>query len=402
MRVSNNKNIGFKGVYSLNYIKFGELILRFMIKRELSSIISGRLFEGKAIVVLGARQTGKTTLVKALLDELKPGSLFLNCDEPAVKILLEDVSTMRWRQIIGENKILVLDEAQRIKNIGIKVKLVTDQIPNVQLIITGSSSLELANEINEPLTGRKWEYFLYPVSWKELSGRYNIAERMQEVEQRMIFGMYPELIMKPGREMDILNNLADSYLYKDLLAYKGIRRPDLLEQLLRALALQIGQEVSYNELGSLLQVDRNTIMTYIGLLEKAFIIFRLSPLSRNLRNEISSSRKIYFYDNGIRNALISNFNPLNIRTDTGALWENFMISERVKYNHYQRRFVNMYFWRTHDRKEIDLIEESGGRFDLFEFKWNNPKKQKSFDFFRANYPINRTEIITRKEIENFI
>jgi len=402
MRVSNNKNIGFKGVYSLNYIKFGELILRFMIKRELSSIISGRLFEGKAIVVLGARQTGKTTLVKALLDELKPGSLFLNCDEPAVKILLEDVSTMRWRQIIGENKILVLDEAQRIKNIGIKVKLVTDQIPNVQLIITGSSSLELANEINEPLTGRKWEYFLYPVSWKELSGRYNIAERMQEVEQRMIFGMYPELIMKPGREMDILNNLADSYLYKDLLAYKGIRRPDLLEQLLRALALQIGQEVSYNELGSLLQVDKNTIMTYIGLLEKAFIIFRLSPLSRNLRNEISSSRKIYFYDNGIRNALISNFNPLNIRTDTGALWENFMISERVKYNHYQRRFVNMYFWRTHDRKEIDLIEESGGRFDLFEFKWNNPKKQKSFDFFRANYPINRTEIITRKEIENFI
>jgi predicted AAA+ superfamily ATPase len=160
--------------------------------------------------------------------------------------------------------------------------------------------------------------------------------------------------------------------------------------------------VSYNELASLLQVDKNTIMTYIGLLEKAFIIFRLSPLSRNLRNEISSSRKIYFYDNGIRNALISNFNPLNIRTDTGALWENFMISERVKYNHYERRFVNMYFWRTHDHKEIDLIEESGGRFDLFEFKWNNPKKQKSFDFFRANYPINRAEIITRKEIENFI
>ncbi len=373
-----------------------------MIKRELSSIISGRLFEGKAIVVLGARQTGKTTLVKALLDELKLGSLFLNCDEPAVKILLEDVSTMRWRQIIGENKILVLDEAQRIKNIGIKVKLVTDQIPDVQLIITGSSSLDLANEINEPLTGRKWEYFLYPVSWKELSGKYNLADRMQQVEQRMIFGMYPELVMKPGREIDILNNLAGSYLYKDLLAYKGIRRPDLLEQLLRALALQIGHEVSYNELSSLLQVDKNTIMTYIGLLEKAFIIFRLSPLSRNLRNEISSSRKIYFFDNGIRNALISNFNPLNSRTDTGALWENFMISERVKYNHYQRRFVNMYFWRTHDRKEIDLIEESGGQFDLFEFKWNKTKKQKSFDFFGANYPINRAEIITGKEIENFI
>ena len=373
-----------------------------MIKRELSSIIRERLFEGKAIVVLGARQTGKTTLVKALLEDLKLASLFLNCDEPAVKMLLEDVSTMRWRQIIGENKILVLDEAQRIKNIGIKVKLVTDQIPEVQLIITGSSSLELANEINEPLTGRKWEYFLYPVSWKELSAKYNMAERMQQVEQRMIFGMYPDLIMKPGREMDILNNLAGSYLYKDLLAYKGIRRPDLLEQLLRALALQIGHEVSYNELANLLQVDKNTIMTYIGLLEKAFIIFRLSPLNRNLRNEISSSRKIYFYDNGIRNALISNFNLLNSRTDTGALWENFMISERVKYNHYRRRFVNMYFWRTHDRKEIDLIEESGGSFDIFEFKWNKSGKQKSFDFFRANYPVNRAEIITRKEIENFI
>ncbi|MEI6886583.1 MAG: ATP-binding protein [Bacteroidota bacterium] len=373
-----------------------------MIKRELSSIIRERLFEGKAIVVLGARQTGKTTLVKALLEDLKLASLFLNCDEPAVKMLLEDVSTMRWRQIIGENKILVLDEAQRIKNIGIKVKLVTDQIPEVQLIITGSSSLELANEINEPLTGRKWEYFLYPVSWKELSDKYNMAERMQQVEQRMIFGMYPDLIMKPGREMDILNNLAGSYLYKDLLAYKGIRRPDLLEQLLRALALQIGHEMSYNELANLLQVDKNTIMTYIGLLEKAFIIFRLSPLNRNLRNEISSSRKIYFYDNGIRNALISNFNLLNSRTDTGALWENFMISERVKYNHYRRRFVNMYFWRTHDRKEIDLIEESGGSFDIFEFKWNKSGKQKSFDFFRANYPVNRAEIITRKEIENFI
>ena len=373
-----------------------------MINRELSSIIRGQMFEGKSIIILGTRQTGKTTLVKALLNELKLASLFLNCDEPAVKSLLDDVSTMRWRQIIGENKILVLDEAQRIKNIGIKVKLVTDQIPDVQVIITGSSSLELANEISEPLTGRKWEYFLYPVSWKELSVKYNLAERMQQVEQRMIFGMYPELIMKPGREMDLLNNLAGSYLYKDLLAYKGIRRPDLLEQLLRALALQVGNEVSYNELANLLQVDKNTIITYIGLLEKAFIIFRLSPFSRNLRNEISSSRKIYFFDNGIRNALISNFNLLNSRTDAGALWENFMISERIKCNHYHRRFVNMYFWRTHDQKEIDLVEESGGQFDLFEFKWSKPKKQKSFAFFQANYPVNRAEIITRNEMETFI
>ena len=373
-----------------------------MIKRELFGITKSKLFDGKAIIILGPRQSGKTTLVKELLEkESLPGN-FLNCDEPAVKSIFEDISTAKWKQVIGEYKIIVIDEAQHIKDIGVKLKLVTDQIPEVQLIVTGSSALELANEINEPLTGRKWEYFLYPVSWHELGSVYNYIERLQQIEQRLIFGMYPEVIMNAGKEKDLLNNLASSYLFKDLLSYKGIRKPELLDRLLRALALQIGSEVSFNELGNLLQVDKNTIMNYLDLLEKAYIIFRLNPLSRNLRKEISTSRKIYFWDNGIRNALIANFNPLNMRSDTGALWENFMISERKKFNHYNRRYVNMYFWRTHDQKEIDLIEESEGKFDVYEFKWNVKKPVRSFAHFSSNYPVRIASLISKEEIEEFV
>jgi uncharacterized protein len=373
-----------------------------MIKRELFSLAKSKLFAGKAIIILGPRQSGKTTLVKELLEkENLPGN-FLNCDEPEVKSIFEDISTAKWRQVISDNKIIVIDEAQNIRDIGIKLKLVTDQIAGVQLIVTGSSALELANEINEPLTGRKWEYYLYPVSWHELGSIYNYIERLQQIEQRMIFGMYPEVITKTGKEKEILNNLASSYLYKDLLSFKGIRRPELLDRLLRALALQIGSEVSYNELANLLQVDKNTIMNYMDLLEKAFIVFRLNPLSRNLRKEISTSRKIYFWDNGIRNALIANYNSLNLRNDTGALWENFMISERKKFNHYNHRYANLYFWRTHDQKEIDLIEESDGKFDAFEFKWNMKKQVKSFDHFGSHYPLKQAKLITKDEIEEFV
>ena len=373
-----------------------------MIIRELFTLIKEKLFDGKCIIILGARQTGKTTLVKELLvDQSFPG-LYLNCDEPSTKSILEEVSTAKWKQLIGEYKIVIVDEAQHIKNIGLKLKLVTDQIPDVQLLVTGSSSLELANEINEPLTGRKWEYFLYPLSWKEVCGKLNMIEQVQQVEQRMIYGMYPEVVMKPGREADVINSIAGSYLYKDLLSYKGIRKPDLLDRLLRALALQISQEVSYNELSNLLQVDKNTIMTYIDLLEKAFIIFKLQPLSRNLRKEISTSRKIYFFDTGIRNALIANFKPLSLRNDTGALWENFMMSERIKYNHYKRRYVNLYFWRTHDRHELDLVEESGGMFEAFEFKWGRQKAQKSMEIFNKIYPLRSGKIITKDNMGDFL
>jgi len=373
-----------------------------MIERSLLKIAESKLFKGKAIIILGARQTGKTTLVKKILTMQGSPGTFLNCDEPAVKSFLEEVSTAKWKQLIGDHKMLVVDEAQNIKNIGIKLKLVTDEMAGIQLIVTGSSSLELANEINEPLTGRKWEYNLFPVAWQELSSLFSPIERIQQLEQRMIYGMYPEVIMNTGKEIDILKSLASSYLYKDLLSYKGIRKPDLLDSLLRALALQTGSEVSYNELGNLLQVDKNTVMSYIDLLEKAFIIFKINPLSRNLRKEISTSRKIFFWDNGIRNALISNFNPLNLRNDTGQLWENFLMSERQKFNHYKGRWVNSYFWRTHEKQEIDLIEESGGEFEAFEFKWNKKKSTKSFDLFKDNYPMRSASVISREDVEEFV
>lgn len=360
------------------------------------------MFSEKAILILGARQTGKTTLIREIQKQYKEPSIYLNCDEPIIHARLEDVNTSTWKQIIGDNRIIFIDEAQRIKNIGIKLKLVIDNIKNVQLVVTGSSSFDLANEIKEPLTGRKWEYQLFPISWGELKDHQDFLSRAGQLEQRLIYGMYPEIITSPGKETEILNTLSGSMLYKDLLSFRGIRKPDLLENLLRALALQIGEEVSFNELSSLLQVDKNTVMTYVNLLEQAYIIFRLSPLSRNLRNEISTSRKIYFYDNGIRNSLIANFNPLNLRNDTGALWENFLVSERMKYNHYHNNYLNTYFWRTRNRQKIDYIEEYGGQMHAYEFKWGSLKKARFPGIFLTSYPVGKTGIINPENFEEFI
>jgi len=373
-----------------------------MIDRIQSENIKARFFSGKAIILLGARQTGKTTLVRQLIQEEKEPALYINCDEPATISLFENISTDKWKQLIGKNKLIVIDEAQRIRDIGIKLKLAIDQIHGIQLIVTGSSSLDLANNINEPLTGRKWEYFLYPISWGELKKNTDFLTRSGQLENRLIFGMYPEVMMHQGKEIELLNNLAGSYLFKDILSFGGIRKPEILHSLLRALALQIGNEVSYNELSGLLGVDKNTVTNYIALLEKVFIIFRLEPLSRNLRKEISTSRKIYFWDNGIRNSLIANFNPLNMRNDTGALWENFLISERLKSNHYNKKFVNTYFWRTTGKQEIDLIEESGGKFDVFEFKWSEKKAVKLPPLFLNTYPTGLTGTINKENFEDFI
>lgn len=373
-----------------------------MIGRIQSDNLKSFMFTGKAILLLGARQTGKTTLVKKLIDESAKPSQYINCDEPSSFSAFENISTEKWKQIIGDKKIIVIDEAQRIRDIGIKLKLAIDNIENIQLIVTGSSSLELANIINEPLTGRKWEFSLFPISWGELKGYMDYLTRQRTLELRLIYGMYPEVITNPGRETDILLNLAGSYLYKDILSFGGIRKPEVLNSLLRALALQIGNEVSYNELSRLLGIDKNTVINYISLLEKVFIIFRLDPLSRNLRKEISTSRKIYFWDNGIRNSLVANFNPLDFRADTGALWENFLMSERRKANHYNKLFVNSYFWRTTDRQEIDLIEESGGKFSAFEFKWSPKKSGKLPRSFINAYPTSEARIINNENFEDFI
>ena len=347
-----------------------------MILRQLELVIRQKLTSGKAIILLGPRQTGKTTLLMKIISELE-NPLVLNCDDPFVRTRLQDSNTEQIRQLIGLHKVVFVDEAQRVKNIGLTLKLITDQFNEVTLLVSGSSSLELANEIKEPLTGRKWEFMLYPISWKEFHDHAGYLTSMQQLQQRLVFGMYPEVISNPGNESEILREISGSYLYRDLLAWKGIRKPEILDRLLRALAFQTGNLVSYNELANLIQVDKNTVSNYIDLLEKAFVVFRLQPLIRNLRNEISSSRKIYFYDNGIRNALINNFNPVGFRNDTGMLWENFIIAERMKYLHYSRQFCSTWFWRTHQQQEIDYIEETSGRLTAYEFKWNPEKKFKN-------------------------
>ena len=272
----------------------------------------------------------------------------------------------------------------------------------VQIVVTGSSSLELANKINEPATGRLFEYTLYPLSVSELVHHTNEREERRLLHSRLIYGTYPEVVTNHEDAKRLLSNIANSYLYKDLLGYQGIKRPELLQKLVRALALQIGSEVSYNELSNLLGADKGTIESYIRLLEQCFVVFRLESYSRNLRNEIKKGRKIYFYDNGVRNALIGNFSPLELRNDTGALWENMMISERKKRNARLRRYANMYFWRTTSQQEIDLIEEEDGKLTSFEFKWNEKKQVKQASAFASNYPDVPFECITPANYLQFV
>ncbi len=374
-----------------------------MITRTLEALLIQRFATKKAIIILGARQIGKTTLVNSLAANVEQGeSLYLNCDDAGTRNLLTDANLAELRRIIGASKMVVIDEAQRIRNVGLLLKLITDNLPEVQLIVTGSSALDLASEINEPLTGRKLEYHMYPVSWPELTDYQGYVSSMQSLEQRMVYGMYPEIITRPNEATLLLRNLAGSYLYKDLFSLQGVRKPDLLEKLVSALAWQIGSEVSYSELANKLQVSKETISTYIDLLEKAFVVFRLSPFSRNLRNEISTSRKIYFYDTGIRNAVIDNFEPLSRRNDAGMLWENFMIAERLKVNAYAERFRHAYFWRTHAQQEIDYVEEWGGKLFLYEFKWNKTAKVKFPTTFTGNYNVESTMVVTPANIDDFL
>lgn len=367
-----------------------------MIKRLLFNIITKDI--KKAVIILGPRQTGKTTLLKEI-NKITENNLWLDCDDPIVREQLENANIEKLKQIIGDKKTIFIDEAQRVKNIGITLKLITDNFKEIQLFVSGSSSFELSNEINEPLTGRKREFMLYPLCWEELYNHLGYITSLQQLENRLIYGMYPEIINNPGKEKEILREIMNSYLYKDLLSFKGIRKPELLQKILQALAFQIGNEVSYNELSNSLQVDNKTISSYIDLLEKTFVIFKLQPLSRNLRNEISSNRKIYFYDTGIRNAIIANFNPLNLRQDTGALWENFLMSERRKNIHYHQIFCNVYFWRTKQQNEIDYIEERDGHFYAYEFKWKANSRYNFSKSFTNNYINSTTKIIHK---DNFI
>ncbi|MFY0599288.1 MAG: ATP-binding protein [Cyclobacteriaceae bacterium] len=372
------------------------------INRKLQAYLQERLNRKKVLIILGPRQTGKTTLLKNLQNNFDGISEYLNCDDPEVAEQLLNLSSRRASQLIGKNQMLLIDEGQRVKNIGLSLKILHDSFPDIKIVVTGSSSFELANEINEPLTGRKFEHYMYPISVGEYIDHYELLDFKANLENRIRFGMYPEVITNRGEEKELLRNLASSYLYKDLLSLSSLRKPALLEKLLQALAFQIGSEASYTELGRMLQVDNKTVESYIQLLEQAFIVFRLNPLSRNLRNEINKSRKIYFYDTGIRNAVISNFQPLELRNDTGALWENFFIAERMKANAYALHNPNYYFWRTHLQQEIDFIEETDGVQNAYEIKWNNKRKTLFSKSYLNAYPNHETHEINPANFLEFV
>ncbi len=372
-----------------------------MIKRQIQSDIEACFFKGKAVIIYGARQVGKTTLIKSIQKKDYQNSLFINCDEPDYRAILTDISSTELKEIIGSKNVVFIDEAQRVKNISLTLKLFVDNFPEKQVIATGSSSLDLSDEIVEPLTGRKYEFQLFPFALSELEDKYSFLEIQRILENRIIMGMYPEIVKKSDEAKILLKSLASSYLYKDVLQYQDIRKPELLEKLLTALALQIGNEVSYNELANLLGVSKQTVANYIQLLEKSFVIFHLSPFSRNLRNELTKLRKIYFYDTGIRNAVINNFNPMEMRQDIGQLWENFMISERLKQNAIIGRQVNTYFWRTHQQQEIDYLEDAKGKLKGFEFKWKTGKYRIPKIFLKT-YPGSEVQLISKNNFQEFI
>jgi len=373
-----------------------------MIKRLLEDNILQYIDQGKALIIIGPRQVGKTTLLKLLEKRLGRKTLFLNCDEIEVKNSLTTHSLNRLRDIIEDYEVVIIDEAQRIRDVGITLKLIIDNFKGLQLIVSGSSSLELANKINEPLTGRKFEFFIYPFSSAELRSENGTFEESKNLYKRLIFGSYPDVVNNPGKERLILNNLASSYLYRDIMAYQEIRRPELLDDLLKALALKLGYQVSYNELSRTVGTDKETVRRYIDLLEKAFIVFRLRSFSRNLRTELKKSRKLYFYDNGIRNAIVGNFNNTDSRDDTAALWENYLVSERRKYLEYNNLYAHSYFWRTTQQQEIDYIEEADGKICLYEFKWNPNKKVLFPKTFLRNYEVDSYQVINPDNHMNFI
>ncbi len=387
----------------MNFITFG-LKKPVMIHRDLERNILDACFKGKVILLLGARQVGKTTLLREVVSQIGLPHIWLNVDEADVAQAFETATTStQLLQLIGpHNKLVIIDEAQQITDIGRKLKLIYDTNPDIQVIATGSSSFDLQDKMSEPLTGRKRTFYLYPFSYREIAQNQSVLEARRLLETRLIFGSYPDIVNHPGGEKNRLVEIANSYLYMDILKLDHIRKPTHVEKLLRALAFQVGSEVSFHELAQTIgNIDTATVEKYIDLLEKAFIIFKLPALNRNLRNEIKKGKKYYFYDTGIRNVLISNFTNIDLRQDKGALWENFLVSERIKNNHYQGRHANTYFWRTHDKAEIDYIEEENGILNAFEMKWK-PQKVRFAHSFLETYPNHKTAVVNRSDFENFV
>ena len=343
-----------------------------VIKREILDPVLKKLKPNKVLIISGARRTGKTFLLKEIIKNIKEPYLLLNGEDFNTGMLLSKRSVENYRQLMGSKKFLLIDEAQKIPEIGSILKLMVDELPGIRIVATGSSAFDLGNLTGEPLTGRKYTFNLFPLSEREFSHTESPIDRPDTLKERMVFGCYPELIniRDASEKKDYLNELVSSYLLRDILAYENIRHSGKIFSLLRLLAYQIGNEVSYNELGTNLSMSKNTVEKYLDLLSKVFILFKVEGFSRNLRKEVTKSPKWYFYDNGIRNAIVASYNAIDIRNDTGQLWENYMISERIKYQHYKQYLANNYFWRTYDQQEIDWVEEREGEINGFEFKWS--------------------------------
>lgn len=374
-----------------------------MIQRQLQAVIERWLFRKKVIIIYGARQVGKTTLAKTVLRQHGTDqNAYYNCEVPSVRQVLEQQEPSLLRREFGHHPLIVLDEAQYIPNIGQILKIIADHLPEVQIIATGSSSFELAQRTGEPLTGRALTFTLYPLSYEELGQLHRPSERAGLLENWLRFGTYPEIAQVSQDEARfLLDDLTARYLYKDIFIFENIRKADVIHQLLQLLAFQIGSEVSIHELALKLKVNERTVSRYIDLLEKAFVIFRLPSFSRNLRKEISKKKKIYFYDLGVRNSIIQQYQGLANRSDRGALWENFLVSERLKYLHTRLRFPRQYFWRTHDQQELDYLEEADNQIHGYEFKWN-PKKAKVPTAFAKAYPEATTEVLHQQNFEDFL
>ena len=340
--------------------------------RILTQVILKAFDREKVILLIGPRQVGKTTLIRELLKN--QDYLFLDGDDPIVRTLLDTPNTQQIKSLLGAYKYVFVDEAQRIPNIGLTAKVIHDQMKDIHLIMSGSSSFALSGLTQEPLTGRKLTYHLYPISWEEYENQVGFLTAEQDLPNRLVYGFYPEILTNPETKDELLYELVESYLYKDILALGIVKKPDVIYRLLQMLAYQVGSEVSYNELGRSLMIDTKTVIAYIELLEQAYVIYRLGTFSRNLRNEIKTNKKIYFFDNGVRNALIKNLQPIALRNDIGMLWENFLMAERLKRMEYAKIRYNGYFWRTKYQQEIDYVEERDGKIAAFEFKWNSEAK----------------------------
>ncbi len=374
-----------------------------MITRNLQNMMFSDLQTGKAILLYGARRVGKTILLKNIIKQYNKKTLFFNGEDITTTETLTPLSIKHYQQLFQNTELLAIDEAQNIPNIGKIIKLIVDNVKDTAVIATGSSSFDLHNQTGEPLVGRSYQYKLYPFSVKEYTQNKTRGEFFQELEERLVYGMYPELfsINDYNKKQRYLLEVIDSYLLKDILTIDGIKNSNKMRDLLRLIAYQVGSEVSYEELARQLGLSRNSVEKYLDLLAKTFVIFKLPAFSKNKRKEVSKSCKWFFVDNGIRNAIINDFRPIALRQDVGALWESFLISERIKMQNNNNHYTSFYFWRSYTNQEIDLIEEANGSIKAFEFKWGD-KKVKKPSIFGANYPDVEFKVIRKADLLSFV